>query len=130
MKSLNTYMFRVGAEFAVAFARRATRHGAPILNSKRAPKRFYKGRGAKKLGHSRSKGGFQVEKWRVPEYVLPGSTLATAQHPASLIRIFNEEMDKRKVMSATEIAELLEDQLDTRQMPDPDLKPYVSHRKK
>ena len=44
---------------AVAFARRATRTGGKhILNSKRGPKNFYKGKGAKKLGRLGTKAGF------------------------------------------------------------------------
>ena len=44
---------------AVAFARRATRTGGKhILNSKRGPKNFYKGKGAKKLGRLGTKAEF------------------------------------------------------------------------
>lgn len=65
-------------------ARRASRTGGKhILTGKRGPKNFYKGKGAKTLGHIGNKGGFTVEKWRLPEYVKPGSATA-ALGPAEL----------------------------------------------
>lgn len=54
--------------------RSVPRQGLLILNSKRGPRNFYKGKGVKNTGKSTSKGGFEVMSERLPNFVVPDLT--------------------------------------------------------
>jgi len=54
--------------------RKVPRQGLLVLNSKRGPRNFYKGKGVKSTGKSNSKGGFQIMPERLPMFVVPDLT--------------------------------------------------------
>ncbi|KAL0026333.1 hypothetical protein WJX77_012672 [Trebouxia sp. C0004] len=56
---------------AAARGRRVPRKGFTALNSKRGPRTFYKGKGAEPTGHHTRKGGYQIMKGKLPEYIVP-----------------------------------------------------------
>lgn len=56
---------------AAVRGRSVPRTGFTALNSKRGPKNFYKGKGAEPTGRHTRKGGYQILKDRLPEFVVP-----------------------------------------------------------
>jgi hypothetical protein len=55
-------------------ARFVPRSGYTVLSSKRGNKNFYKGRGAHPTGHHTKHGGFRLDSWKLPDYVVPDLT--------------------------------------------------------
>ena len=55
-------------------ARFVPRSGYTVLSSKRGNKNFYKGRGAQPTGHHTKHGGFRLDSWKLPDYVVPDLT--------------------------------------------------------
>ncbi|KAG7672633.1 hypothetical protein Ndes2526B_g08839 [Nannochloris sp. 'desiccata'] len=51
--------------------RRVPRSGYKQLTSKVAPRTYYKGKGCAPTGRHTRKGGYIIEPWRLPEYILP-----------------------------------------------------------
>lgn len=64
---------RILAELA-GRGRKVPRQGLLVLNSKRGPRNFYKGKGVKNTGISTSKGSFKVLPERLPNFVVPDLT--------------------------------------------------------
>lgn len=56
---------------AAVRGRRVPRKGFTALNSKRGPKTFYKGKGAEPTGRHTRKGGYEILKGKLPEFIVP-----------------------------------------------------------
>ncbi|KAL3157217.1 hypothetical protein ABBQ38_001454 [Trebouxia sp. C0009 RCD-2024] len=56
---------------AAVRGRRVPRKGFTALNSKRGPRTFYKGKGAESTGRHTRKGGYEMLKGKMPEFVVP-----------------------------------------------------------
>ncbi|KAK9818441.1 hypothetical protein WJX74_000878 [Apatococcus lobatus] len=54
--------------------RRVPRAGATQLNSKRGPRNYYKGKGARATGRHTSKGRYVIDPDKLPNYVVPDLT--------------------------------------------------------
>ena len=64
----------LGILAAFARARRVPRRGFNILNTKRAPRGFYKGKGAQATGHHTKMGRYRILQDKLPKYVVPDLT--------------------------------------------------------
>ena len=47
---------------------------ASALSSKRGNKNYYKGKGARPTGHHTKHGGYRIDSWKLPDYVVPDLT--------------------------------------------------------
>mmetsp|Transcript_10179 Transcript_10179/g.30619 ORF Transcript_10179/g.30619 Transcript_10179/m.30619 type:complete len:86 (-) Transcript_10179:2447-2704(-) len=55
-------------------ARRVPRTGIAQLNSKRGPRNYYKGKGVQPTGRHTRKGGYILDKLKLPNFVVPDLT--------------------------------------------------------